>query len=64
MSIQDKGKLYNSQKEILDRQLAALNLLKQGVQDNHDSFGEDDEFGYRNDLKSYLQQRNTYLTHI
>lgn len=62
MSIQDKGKLYNSQKEILDRQLAALNLLKQGVQDNHDSFGEDDEFGYRNDLKSYLQQRNTYLT--
>lgn len=62
VSIQDKGKLYNSQKEILDRQLAALNLLKQGVQDNHDSFGEDDEFGYRNDLKSYLQQRNTYLT--
>ena len=62
VNIQDKGKLYNSQKEILDRQLAALNLLKQGVQDNHDSFGEDDEFGYRNDLKSYLQQRNTYLT--
>ena len=62
VSIQDKGKLYNLQKEILDRQLAALNLLKQGVQDNHDSFGEDDEFGYRNDLKSYLQQRNTYLT--
>lgn len=62
VSIQDKGKLYNSQKEILDRQLAALNLLKQGVQDNHDSFGEDDEFGYRNDLKSYLQQRDTYLT--
>ena len=62
VSIQDKGKLYNSQKEILDSQLAALNLLKQGVQDNHDSFGEDDEFGYRNDLKSYLQQRNTYLT--
>lgn len=62
VSIQDKGKLYNSQKEILARQLAALNLLKQGVQDNHDSFGEDDEFGYRNDLKSYLQQRNTYLT--
>lgn len=62
VSIQDKGKLYNSQKEILDRQLAVLNLLKQGVQDNHDSFGEDDEFGYRNDLKSYLQQRNTYLT--
>ena len=62
VSIQDKGKLYNSQKEILDRQLAALNLLKQGVQDNHDSFGEDDDFGYRNDLKSYLQQRNTYLT--
>lgn len=62
VSIQDKGKLYNSQKEILDRQLAALNLLKQGVQDNHDSFGEDDEFGYRNNLKSYLQQRNTYLT--
>lgn len=62
VSIQDKGKLYNSQKEILDRQLAALNLLKQGVQDNHDFFGEDDEFGYRNDLKSYLQQRNTYLT--
>lgn len=61
VNIQDKGKLYNSQKEILDRQLAALNLLKQGVQDNHDSFGEDDEFGYRNDLKSYLQQRNTYL---
>lgn len=62
VNIQDKGKMYNSQKEILDRQLAALNLLKQGVQDNHDSFGEDDEFGYRNDLKSYLQQRNTYLT--
>lgn len=39
VNIQDKGKLYNSQKEILDRQLAALNLLKQGVQDNHDSFG-------------------------
>lgn len=62
VNIRDKEKLYNYQRETLNQQLEALNLLKQGIQTNQDTFGSDDEFGYHNELDSYLEQRNTYLT--
>lgn len=62
VNIRDKEKLYNYQRETLNQQLEALNLLRQGIQTNQDTFGSDDEFGYHNELDSYLEQRNTYLT--
>lgn len=48
------------QKSNINDQIAGLNLFQKGVESNQDSFTDDDTFGYRNLLKSYLNQRNIY----
>lgn len=48
------------QKNNINDQVKQLNLLQKGVESNQDTFTSDDTFGYRNLLKSYLNQRNIY----
>jgi len=47
-------------KNNLDNQISGLVTFQKGVEANQDTFSEDDAFGYRNLLKSYLNQRNIY----
>ncbi len=44
----------------LHQQLSDINTLKSGIINNTDTFNYDDEFGYHNDLKAYLKQRDIY----
>lgn len=51
--------VQDQQKDIND-QIASLQIFQKGVESNQDTFDGDDKFGYRNLLKSYLNQRNIY----
>lgn len=51
--------IQSQQKDIND-QIASLQIFQNGVESNQDTFDGDDKFGYRNLLKSYLNQRNIY----
>ncbi|WP_334352453.1 bacteriocin secretion accessory protein [Companilactobacillus sp. HBUAS56257] len=44
----------------VDNQIKSLQTFKKSVESNQDIFGSDDRYGYRNLLKSYLNQRNIY----
>jgi Membrane-fusion protein len=57
----NKEDLYQSQKDLLEDQIAALYLLKEGINTNKDVFEADDKFGYRDTLKEYLEQRKSYM---
>lgn len=52
----------NVNKRQLQRQITALDSLKDGINSNSDVFQATDEFGYRELLQSYLKQRQVYLT--
>ncbi|WP_278553187.1 bacteriocin secretion accessory protein [Companilactobacillus farciminis] len=49
-----------SQQKDMNDQIASLQIFQNGVESNQDTFDGDDKFGYRNLLKSYLNQRNIY----
>lgn len=53
--------LLNSQIEILNRQINDLETLKSGLLSNTNTFNKDDQFGYQDLLKGYLDQRQIYL---
>lgn len=46
----------------VQRQVAALYVLKDSINSNRDIFKKDDEFGYREMFQSYISQRQVYLT--
>lgn len=48
------------QRNDVNNQIDSLILFQKGVESNQDTFRDDDTFGYRNLLKSYLNQRNIY----
>jgi bacteriocin secretion accessory protein len=58
----NKLKLYQQQLKQLQQQKTALKTLRQGIIINQDSFKQDDAFGYRAMLQSYLKQRQIYQT--
>jgi len=60
----NKNKLDEDQvsKKQIERQITALNTLKDSINANQDTFSKDDEFGYREQFQSYLNQRQVYLT--
>lgn len=58
----NKLKLYQQQLKQSQRQSIALKTLKEGITANQDSFKQDDSFGYRAMLQSYLKQRQIYQT--
>lgn len=58
----NKLKLYQQQLKKTQQQSTALKTLKKGITANQDSFKQDDAFGYRAMLQSYLKQRQIYQT--
>lgn len=50
----------NEQRNNIDDQIKGLMTFKEGVETNKDTFQDDDVVGYRDLLKSYLNQRNIY----
>lgn len=58
----NKLKLYQQQLKQTQQQNIALKTLKKGITTNQDSFKQDDSFGYRAMLQSYLKQRQIYQT--
>ncbi|WP_125588259.1 bacteriocin secretion accessory protein [Companilactobacillus jidongensis] len=57
---QIKLNLLDDQKETLKNQISALDLFRQGVSQNADTFEGNDTFGYRELLHNYLNQRSIY----
>ncbi|WP_304202789.1 HlyD family efflux transporter periplasmic adaptor subunit [Lactobacillus intestinalis] len=57
----NKLSLYNDQKQLLEEQISDLYLVRRGINTNSDVFEANDQFGYRDSLKGYLEQRKTYL---
>lgn len=60
----NKLSFYKTQRRLLKDQISNLNLVKKGINSNSDVFKENDQFGYRDTLKEYLEQRKTYLLEI
>lgn len=60
----NKEDLYRNQKDLLEDQISDLYLVKDGINANKDVFEVDDEFGYRDTLKEYLEQRKVYLSEL
>lgn len=58
----NKLSLYETQAQKFTQQITALDTLKSGITNNTDSFAENDTFGYRQLLQSYLKQWQVYQT--
>lgn len=60
----NQNKLHEDKvsKRQIKRQITALNTFKDSINVSKDTFSRDDEFGYHEEFKSYLNQRRVYLT--
>lgn len=58
---QNQKVLLENQVDNLNRQISSLQTLKTGLLTNQNTFLEADQFGYKDLLKGYLDQRQIYL---
>nr|WP_242647352.1 bacteriocin secretion accessory protein [Latilactobacillus sakei]QWP89830.1 Lactococcin A secretion protein LcnD [Latilactobacillus sakei]UMW90454.1 Lactococcin A secretion protein LcnD [Latilactobacillus sakei] len=58
---QNQKRLLEKQQDNLSYQITSLETLKASIRSNQDQFENNDQFGYRDLLRGYLDQRQVYL---